>query len=85
MIEGEGSIIAKPQPMIHVYSNDVETIATVLRLIGTGGIQADQRHTNISWRWTLSAWRPVADLALQIYPFLTGKRPRAEEVFGCER
>ncbi len=86
MVEGEGGIYCYPQhdyqPRVAVSNTSVETLSTVLRLVGDGGISFNSgaRQGKGVWQWHLAAVNSVVDLLPQIIPYLTDKRERAEEV-----
>jgi len=89
MIEGEGSIGIGRQSkgvLVQVCNTELETIATLLRLVGDGVIHmrrppTDGVHQQV-WSWHLTGNLPVQGLLPQIVPYLTGKRNRAEQVLG---
>ena len=98
MVEGEGSIPLRRTPQgiirpsaVTIYSSEVETIATCLRLIGDGlityrpprpdyisprGRQAFAKKDN--WAWEVRNISSILALLPQILPFLTGKKESAE-------
>ncbi len=86
MIEGEGGVYCYKkhgaQPSVQVCNTEVETIATILRLVGDGNVSVQKkvRPYKDLWQWSLSAVNSVADLLPQVTPYLTGKRERAEYV-----
>lgn len=72
---------------VDVYSSDVETIATVLRLVGAGTIYYRPPRPNYrsphgrqafatkdNWHWSLRYKVPIIDLLRQVRPYLTSKR-----------
>lgn len=71
-------------------STEVETTATLLRLVGDGHVVMQDsewltrnqvvKARRPAWKWTLSTQRGLADLLPQIIPYLTGKRERAEQL-----
>ncbi len=91
MLEGEGSI-APPyrgqcSGIMTIYSTEVETIATCLRLVGDGGVQfrlprptPERKSHKPQWMWVLTGVLPVQDFLRQVVPYLTSKRDRAERV-----
>jgi hypothetical protein len=75
---------------VDVYSSDVETIATVLRLVGAGDVYyRPPRPDYVSprgrrafaqkagWQWTLKYKELISALLSQIRPYLTSKRDLA--------
>ena len=81
MIEGEGSLGWWPKKYhytIAVDNTEVETIATLVRLVGGGRVHlivvVDRKPL---WRWTLNCRQEIAALIPQIIPYLTGKRQKA--------
>ena len=94
MIEGEGSFGAYDYGKLTHYpgtylslsvaNTEVETIATVLRLAGCGGVTVTHRvtryhqdHHKPNWTWQERRRANVIALLRQIAPFLTGKQERA--------
>ena len=89
MIEGEGHIhIGRRQRgslfgFVIVTICDIETISTLLRLVGDGTVHMPRRRAPNHlqpWTWILSPMRSMADLLPQVIPYLTSKRVRAEEL-----
>ena len=84
MIEGEGSIGAHSKgrhtPRLAVTNTTVETIATLLRFIGTGNVCFIDRGAARWWQFSVNRVRDMEALLPQIIPYLTGKQERAS---GC--
>ena len=90
MLEGEGCIRTYRRttnrgthwhPEVTIGSTEVETIATILRLVGDGGVYFRPRVTPTRrpmWVWTLGAQAALHDLLSQVMEFLTSKREDAE-------
>lgn len=87
MIEGEGTVswrFRNPnvmEPLVSVGNTEVETIATVLRLVGAGcvGILSQSSlGTKTMWQWTLHKRADVVKLLAQIIPYLTGKQGQSK-------
>lgn len=83
LVEGEGSISSG---QVAVVSTDVETISTLLRFVGGGGVyphqyNEDGKHLGkkIVWVWRLFRQASVRDLLRQISPWLTSKQDKALE------
>ena len=77
MIEGEGSI----WPCPNVSNTEVETIATLLRLVGDGCVSyslPNKLGKRAVWRWQLYRKRSIIALLPQVIPYLTGKRALAQ-------
>ena len=98
MIEGEGSVFVGIDNRgyedidLHVYNSDVETIATMLRLVGDGNVYYRGSRlsskwpgsgTKPQWAWSLQKKPSVRALLPQIIPFLTGKQDRARLALAC--
>ena len=89
MVEGEGCIRilttsarGHKQGRMDVTNTEVETNATILRLVGDGGVHHDMgagRNKRV-WRWGLASKLSVISLLKQIIPYLTGKREKAQEM-----
>jgi len=90
MIEAEGCLrVNKEHPFYHlsISSNEVETIATILRLVGDGRVRIVGRagtHTYNKdvWAWVLLKTNGLSRLLPQIIPYLTGKRNNATAVLN---
>ena len=90
MVEGDGSFGVYPRASQHGYmklsvnNTEVETIATLLRLTGAGGISVvdretryHRRHHKANWQWQVGRRADVVAILRQIAPFHTGKQDRA--------
>ncbi len=89
MVEGEGSICLRGRRprYIAVYSSEVETVATCLRLAGDGTVIYDGEPSSAigrkpMWRWHLAKINSLFELLPQLIPYLTSKDGRAEEVLA---
>ena len=92
LLEGEGSLrlslnrkYGNSYPQLVVGVTDIETIATLFRLIGDGtiyyraaGHQLRFPNAKPIWVWQLSNSPSVLALLPQVYPYLTSKRTNAE-------
>lgn len=82
MVEGEGSLTSG---QIAVVSTEVETLSTLLRFVGGGGVYL---HNNGSghlgkktvWVWRLFRRASVHSLLTQIAPWLTSKQEKARKM-----
>lgn len=97
MLEGEGNFniceVETPDTRtklsrkyaVKSSSTEVETIATVLRLVGDGNVQTYQsprpRHKR-AWSWEMQSRRSILALLPQIIPYLTSKREVAEAMYA---
>lgn len=72
-------------------NSEVETTATLLRLVGDGHVVMQDnpalhptgypiRANKVLWVWSLTSIAGLRDLLPQIIPYLTGKRERAESL-----
>jgi len=93
LFEGEGSIPQHGERRkrsgaitLELSSTEIETIATVLRLVGAGSIdyipaerfaRRGLPHRKDQWRWRLHGRENCDSILRTILPFLTGKRERA--------
>ena len=82
LVEGEGSLSTK---QIVVVSTEVETLSTILRFVGGGGVYLHQNGTGhlgnkTVWAWHLFRQASVRSLLQQISPWLTGKQERAQKM-----
>ena len=92
MIEGEGCLTHEPRKTsfgwrLIVCSTAVETIATLLRLVGAGTINARPSrypHAKPQWVWSLNKQNDVRALLKNILPYLTDKKKLAQEVLKKE-
>jgi len=90
MIEGEGTISHYPQhdhnaALISVTSTSIETIATLLRLVGAGRIifqEARLPNRKDAWRWTITRSNDLVALGQQIRPYLTDKSENLKGLFA---
>lgn len=77
LIEGEGHVYHDGRLGFTVVSTEIETIATVLRLVGDGTIHysndSNPRHKE-QWRWSLRNAASAVVLGDQIASFLTSKQ-----------
>lgn len=89
MVEREGTVSWRShadgsfEPLVTVGNTEVETIATILRLVGAGRITTQKRNplgTKRIRQWVLRKRSDVNTLLPQIIPYLTGKQERAQEL-----
>ena len=89
MLEGEGSIGIKYEhraqgtyrrAYLALVNTSVETIATILRLVGDGRIYTTPGVNKPIWVWQLVKIHSVSALLKQLRPYLTDKRERADMV-----
>ena len=83
LVEGEGYIRnrlgvpdAKSRTVVGVGSTEIETIATLLRLVGDGRVsmsRAATRNRKLYWSWELANRPSVYVLLPQLLPYFTGK------------
>ncbi len=90
MVEGEGHIRPPSSRALglDLGSTDVETISTLLRLVGVGTVyrQVDNQHTRKPlWRWGIHRVADLARLLPQLVPYLTSKQEVALAVLRCDR
>ncbi len=93
MIEADGSVSVRIDNRgyedidLHFYNSEVETVATMLRLVGEGNIYYRGKRisskwptagTKPQWAWSLQKKPSVRALLPQIIPYLTGKQDRAK-------
>jgi hypothetical protein len=97
MLEGEGNFnvceVRSPTARTGLHkkfavrssSTEIETIATVLRLVGDGGVSTYQsplpKHKR-AWNWEMQNRLGIIDLIPQIIPYLTSKREIAEAMYA---
>ena len=91
VIEADGSVSVRIDARgyedvdIHFYNSEVETVATVLRLVGAGSVYYRGERVSSKWpagrkpqwAWNLQRKASVRELLKQIIPYLTGKQGRA--------
>lgn len=91
MIEGEGGLyltVRRPHGALCVVNTEVETVATVLRLIGAGCIHMmpptpNGRQRTLAWKWGTDRQRVIHDILRQVVPFLTGKKELAQRAMSA--
>ena len=85
MIEGEGTVERhRRNPHVSVRNTEVETIATLLRFTGVGGVYAEplsKLGKLPMWEWVVWRKRDLIGLLALIIPYLTGKQERAVELY----
>lgn len=93
MLEGEGCFLLRypddkhPTALrggLRCASTDIETIATLLRLVGDGNVgfhRPAPAHYKDVWWWDLAKQRSLLALLPQIMPFLTSKYLVAQEMY----
>lgn len=79
LVEGEGSIEVN-RPFVSVASTEVETLSTLIRFVGAGALVMQKGVNRPCWVWRLYRRASVRDLLRQIFPWLTGKREKAQKV-----
>lgn len=69
---------------IQVGSTEIETISTLLRLVGGGHVYyvPGRIGNKEAWMWGLKRINEIHSLLPQIMPYLTGKRDRAIELLS---
>lgn len=91
LFEGEGSLAMRGsrggrrpgELLVSIGSTSVETIATVLRLVGAGyvGLGIDKPGRKPMWYWHLRRRVEQLDFLDQVRWFLTEKRERLQSLF----